>query len=549
MAPGRRHALNALALLLWIVAQWCLFAGYVERAIAWAYPGGSDQVATLARAYQANDVMRTRGLAAGAREAIASSGAPGTLLPLQAALFQQAFGRTRLASLSVGFAYLAAFQVVLVLTLVWLSGRWSVGWLGLGLLLAARAPFQDVGGWADLRQDTSALGLMGIFVGAAVRSDAFARRGWALAAAGAALVLVAMRTLTSVYLAGILGTFALLVWWRARRAPEGDPWRARRTGLAWAVALFGLATSALVAVKWTAIRDYYVVGHLTGPDRLLHHLGAHDLGAILLFYPTSFARDHAGWPLLVLAALVVLAAAVSSRGHARPPEAARATEGPLALAALACVVPYVVLTTDQARSIVVIGIVLGPAVWLTALLVVRLSGAVAGAPRPPRVERTLALCAVLALGVGACLQWTRLHAAGPYAPRAASVQSAKDLHQMVALRARARGWQAPVVIVDRLAESLVPSIATTESAERLGFVQRVRFGLWRYGAIPQDEAEAAIDRADFVLLSQGAGPSAFPFDGSLAALHDVLVLRCARAHQPIGRFRVDGLDAVLYERR
>jgi hypothetical protein len=548
MTNSRRHVVGGLALLLWLVAQWILFSGYVAREVAWAYPGGADQVATLARAYQTSEVLRTQGLVAGIREGLATSGAGSTLLPLQAALFQQAFGRTRLSGLAVGFLYLAAFEVVLVLCLVRLSGRWSVAALGLGLLLCAESPFLALGGLTDLRQDLSAAALMGVFVAAGVHARAFARKGWSVAAAAVALLLMSIRTLSVVYLAGILGAFALLVWWRSRRAAAGDPWRARRSGLARAGAIVGLAALALVAFRWRAIHDYYVVGHLTGPDRLLLDAGVRALGDVLLFYPRSFARDHAGWPLIAAGLLAVLAAGLAGRGRARSPEAAD-TAASLALSALAFAVPFAVLTADVAKSPVVIGIAVGPWVLLVVLAVVRLSGAVAGAALPVRVERTLALLAAAAIALGLCTQWTRFGARGRFAGHEAEVQSVKDLHGLVARRARARGWTAPTVTVDRLAEWLVPSIATTESAERHGFVQRVRFGVWRYGPVTREEAEGSIDRSEFVVLTSATGPAALPFDASMRELRPLLVERCARAHEAVGRFRVASTEVVLYERR
>jgi hypothetical protein len=549
MRLPRRHLVGAIALIAWLFAQWTLFSGYVSREIAWAYPGGADQVATLARAYQTNEVLRTQGLFAGIREGVGTSGASGVLLPLQAALFQQALGRTRLAGLAVGFAYFAAFQVALVLTLLWLSGRWSVAWLGLGLLLSAHSPFFVVGGIADLRQDLCALALLGTFTCAAVRSRAFALTGWSVAAGAVAVLLIAMRTLTVVYLGGILGAFTTLVWWRSRRAPEGDAWRSRRWGLACVTALLALAVVVLVGARWETIRAYYVVGHLTGSDRLLHDAGVRGLADALLFYPRSFARDHAGGPLVGAAVLVVAAAAAARWRHPPTPESTGATGATLALAAIACAVPFAVLTADVARSSSVVGIVLGPAVWIVMLAVVRLSGAVAGAALPEHRERTLAVLAAGALALGLYTQWSFLQGPGRFAGREAEVQSVKDLHATVARHSRARGWTAPVVTVDRLAESLIPSLATTESAERLGFVQRVRFGVWKYGAVSRGEAEASIDRSDFVVLTGRTGALSFPFDVSMQELHPALVERCARAHEPVGRFRFASMEVTLYERR
>src|SRR5262249_2955657 len=158
-----------------------------------------------------------RGVRFGLRRPIAN----GLLLHVQAAVLCVLFGPSRLTALSLNFLYFAAFQTVLFAVLYRLTQRWSVAFLGLGLLLTALSPHSPAGGLLDFRIDCIAFSLFGILLCTVVRSGFFSSLRWSLAVGAVALLLVLFRFLTSVYLAGILGA-----WWlftAARWVLSRDP--------------------------------------------------------------------------------------------------------------------------------------------------------------------------------------------------------------------------------------------------------------------------------------------------------------------------------------
>lgn len=550
---GARAAAGWLAVALLIVFQWGLFRTYVAREVAWAYPAYSDQVAALSRSYEIHARIRSGGLITGLREGLDMTGASGTLLPLQAAVLHRLFGPSRLSALAVSFLYFAAFQAVLVATLLWLTGRWSLAFLGLGLLLTVRSPFLPVGGLADFRLDSAAASLMGVFLCLAIRSRTFKGRSWSLVAGMGAALLVMVRTLALVYLAGILAAFAALTLWRGRNgsaAPDAGAWRRRRSGLLAASLVLGALSFPLVWHKWQRIHDYYVVGHVTGPNKWIHprQLGLRTLGDVLLYYPISLLRDHAG-PRFLLASVVVLAMSGVASRWAGPAKGHDPDWGPaFAFVGLAFAVPLAILTGDIAKSPVVAGILIPPTLWLVLLGAVRWTGSAWSGPAAPWPGHALRVLCLVVLGLGLGTQWEAFAGPGPHALPREDIEAAKALHRMIGESSLAMGWSSPLVTADRLADFIVPSIATTEMVERRGIFLKVRFGVWEYGEISQARALDSIARSDFVVLTTSRQPESFPFDSSMRELHPALVQACERDHVPMGRFTIQGIEVVPYVR-
>ena len=525
----------------------------MTREVAWAYPTGFDQVASLSRSYEIHERIRSGGMIAGLREGLGLTGASGTLLPVQAAALHRLFGPSRLSALAVSFLYFAAFQAVLVATLLWLTGRWSLAILGLGLLLTARSPFFPLGGLADFRMDSAAASLMGVFLCLAIRSRTFVRRSWSLVAGMGAALLVMMRTLTLVYLAGIIIGFAALILWRGRNgsaAPDAKAWRRRRSGLLAASLVLGAVAFPLVWHKWQRIHDYYVVGHVTGPDKWIHprQLGLRTPGDILLYYPISFLRDHAGPRFLLASAAVLAMSGIASR-RSGPAKGQDPDWWPaFAFVGLAFAVPLAILMGDIAKSPVVAGILIPPALWLVLLGAVRWTGSAWSGPAALRPGHALRVLCLVVLGLGLETQWEAFAGPGPHALHREDIEAAKALHRVIGESSLAMGWSSPLVTADRLADFIVPSIATTEMVERRGIFIKVRFGVWEFGEISEERALDSISRSDFVVLTSSDREAVLPFDSSMQKLHPRLVEACQRDHVALGRFRIQGIEVVPYVR-
>jgi hypothetical protein len=210
----------------------------------------------------------------------------------------------------------------------------------------------------------------------------------------------------------------------------------------------------------------------------------------------------------------------------------------------------VVLTTDVAKSVVVAGILVAPALWLVLLGAVRVAGAGRGQPlESPRAERALLVLGVSILALGTHAQWIGFRGPGPLAVQRPDVEAAKELHGLIGSSSHIMGWTAPVITVDRLADFLVPSLVTTEISERRGLFIKVRFGAWGFGEVNEEMALDSISRSDFVVLTTSEDPAdSTPFDASMRKLHPRLVSACERGHVPLGRFRIHGVEAVPWVR-
>src|SRR5262249_5625565 len=150
-----------------------------------------------------NEQARSEGILRGLKLGVVEPIPSGMLLHVEATALYWLFGPSRLIALLPNFAYFALFQCALAGTLRWLSGRWSVALLGIGVLLTAHAPYTAYGGLMDFRIDFIALSLFGIFICIVVRSEFFSSLPLALLAGAVAALLSLFRYIAIVYVAGI----------------------------------------------------------------------------------------------------------------------------------------------------------------------------------------------------------------------------------------------------------------------------------------------------------------------------------------------------------
>ncbi len=351
--PNGRATLGWVAVGLGLLVQYGLFREFGRRELVWAYPPACDQVCYLLSSYSTFEEILRRGLAAGLWHGWKLGHPQGLLLHLQAALLYFVTGPGRLSALTLNFLHFAALQLALVGTLRWLTGRWSVALLGLGLLLSAGCPFVLAGGIADFRIDFIAWCLYGILLCAVVRSDVFASLRWSAAVGATAVWLVLFRLVALGHLAAValvlLPVLTARLAWRWRD-PAGRRVELRR----WAGV--GVAAGMLAAlslpVLWglrEAIKAYYVVGHVTGEERAVRlAMFLRDGGELYAYYPRMLLSALTGRTFLRLAAVALIAAAtVGGWLWARAPRARiafLAVALPLgALAVLALATPVAVL--------------------------------------------------------------------------------------------------------------------------------------------------------------------------------------------------------------
>jgi hypothetical protein len=556
LSKEKSGAAGWIAIALLVLAEYGLFRQFALREVVWAYPTKFDQAAALRRSYETFEKVRTDGLLAGIRDRLSQPAPTGVLMPIEAAVLYLVIGPSRLSALTVNFLHFALFQVVLLYTLRWWSGRWAPGWLGLGLLLSASAPFAAAGGLMDFRMDTLALCLWGVFMCAVIRSGVFAQRAWSIASGAVAGVLVVVRFLTLAYVAGVLTVLFLFLL--TRHARGGVSREAGATSTPGGVVAAGLMMSAValpaLAGNMETIRNYYGPGHFFGFERQIWLREQHLSTAWdnLLYYPRSLALDQAGPLMLWMCAIAVVVAAVVARMTKDSPEdTPRSDFVTTGVFVGSCfLVPLIVLTVDAVKSGVVASILVPPLLWITLVLVIRLTGAVRGRRIPPLREKALAGLSALATLVGAWHQLDQMRRPGPLAGQRRDISEVLSLYDTIGEHSRRLGWSAPRVSMDRIAEFLNPGLVPAVVYERRGLLLGYNGALGsRIFAITEQEALALAEGSDFVVVTDdGPDLSPFPFESSMRAIRPSLRRLCDERFARLGEFHFFGREATLYAR-
>jgi hypothetical protein len=565
--PTWRTAAGWVAVAIAIVVQYGLFRQYALREIAWALPGNSDQCGYLSRSYALFETILSSGLRAGIKQTWLEGGANGTQLSIQASLLYLVLGPSRLSALTLGFAYFALFQVALVGTVRWLTGRWSAAFLGLGLLLAARSTFLDPGGIMDFRIDFCALSLFGLFLCIAIRSEMFRLWPWSAGVSAMAILLFFFRFLATTYLVGILGL--LFVWfclkaWICRADPDKGPAYLRRVG---GLALVGILCAAVmlpaVLLKWHDIKNYYI-DHLFNHENEVRCEEYGYTGTVvrLLYYPKSLLLDHAGPAFLwlgggVLCACLALAGAriLRKSAHAGSSEAPAPAHSEFALmfALLGAIVPLAVLTAYGSPSPVVGGIAVGALVWSILLTALRLLNL----PRLPGVEgdrwssRGLATLAAVAMLVGACVQFGNYGKHSFPGSNRAECEEAVRMYDIIGQHAHRMKWTSPSVAHNVITDTLHAWHINTVAYELHGVNLSAREKLAKnISAVSEAEALAAIGKCNFAVLQKHTASSVYPYpiNIGLRGLYPKLEAACERSCFVLGRFRVFGDEVTVYAR-
>ncbi len=551
-APGRwRDILGWAAVAALLLLQYGLFRQYAQREVVWAYPFNYDQIVFLGQSYDTYEQILNRGAYDGLKYGFYLRTPNGALLHLQAALLFLLLGAGRLSALTLNFLYFALLQAALAGTLRWLTRRWSVALLGVGLLLAALTPFSYTGGVMDFRIDFIAFCLFGIFACAVLRSRVLLSRRWSLAVGLAAAWLVLNRTLTLVYLTGmaaLLAVFFLGQFWRGRD-PRARYAAARRLG---GLAVAGAVLAAVVVpVLWdrrAQLTAYYIVGHVTGVEKFIR---AQKDGNPYLFYPESLLSDHAGPTFLKLAGLALLVGAVARALRAVRPGGPRRLEMAPAFAFLAAAlaVPLAALTVDMHRSPCTGNVLLVGVLGLVLAGLVRLAGLHREGRGRPLLEGALAVLAAVAVACGAGTQMNNYGNHGRLTRARYDVEQILALHDRIYRRCRDCCWAAPVI------SSTFNFDYTQHETHRVLAYERhgtwLRTGQTLGGNIFDLTDQQITDGArasDFLLLVSTTTPSTYPGDKRLQAALPELGAFCEAHMERLGTFNIEGNDVTLYAR-
>ncbi len=543
-----------------LLVQFLLFRQFVEREIAWMMPRSFDQSAYLLHSYQTYEVMVERGLWKGLETGLRQPVPNGLLLHVQGALMHFLFGPSRMSALSLNFVYYALLQLAVVAVLHWTTRRWSVAFLGLGLLLAALSPFGPCGGMDDFRIDFIAFCLYGVWMCTLVRSGFFQSRRWSLVVGVMALVIVLFRYITFVSIVTILGAYLVLLtgrWLRTRRDRELHAALGHQIRNLVSASVICLVFAVPVLLwRARALYSYYVVNYILGGDHNIRaaELGLHSLIQHVSYYPLSVLFDHSGISFLVLGGFICALGLLLRwlKPMAREEQASPLAPGlPIWLYfAVAGLVPLGIMTVSISKSPITGNIIVQPLFWLLLLPLVAWAQARKGVSLT--TERWLAGVAGVGLFVGmnGQLHAASIHRSGTLHPY--------DTEQMLALiqdlRTEQRNLSVEKVRVasDTLSDWLYSTTMQVYLYERerklVDLSSTLGSSLF---AIGEKEALASLAEADFAILQENYlqdKSSVYPFHHSMQQVHPQLRRYCQEHFTLKGKYVVHGDTYLLYVR-
>jgi hypothetical protein len=544
------------------LAQFCLFYQYVHREILWAYPAMWDQTRFLQESHDVLRAILAEGFPRGFIHAFGPTTPTGNLLPMEAGVLYLFFGDSRLTALLVLFLHWIVLQAVVVATIRWLSGRWSVVAIALALLLLAASPFRETGGLTDFRIDFAAFCAFGVFICLAIRSNLFVDRRPSMLAGLVASYLILLRFITLVYL-GVIGVmfFVMVVTLRLfRRQPaDGDRDRMRLMNL---LLVGGLVLAICLPFFWhnrNAIQRYYVVGHATGGEKYIRarESGINSQRDSFLYYPRSVWEEHAGPLFCGTAAMLVLASLVLAGLRRKYPTLESSTamserlDATAAYAFLVCCLLglYLVLTIDTSKSPVVGDIFIPPLWAMISLGLVYATGATGSAVR--WLDTALRGLALLLLAIAVCYQISSYGCQGQFTRQRTEVERVLELHDLVGKKCEEFGLSTPAIGTDRIRDVFYPGVLAITQWERhhIALAPRDAYPQGIF-AVSENVVMDGLRTADFVLLtlSPDVENSAYPFDNSMQAMHSKLAEFCDREMVPLKDTSFFGQHVRLYMR-
>jgi hypothetical protein len=579
-----RKSFGWILIAVLLLVEYGLFRQFAEREVAWAYPANHDQTVFLSQTYETYETILDQGLWAGLWHGFnvlgpqntlahlqaslrensspppaARRSATGALIHIQGALLFLMLGPSRLSALTLNFLYFALLQLVLAWTLHWLTRRWSVALIGVGILLTAVAPFYYVGGLMDFRIDFIALCIYGVLMGLVLRSGVFASRRWSLVAGAVSALLVLFRFITAVYLTGIFGLLVPYFCFRlCRRRRDPAAWQVelrRLTGLLTAGLILALVTGPVLWHRREAIKHYYIVGHVTGQEK---HIRAQQFSANhpYAFYTRSLLLDQAGPTFLTLCALMFgigLVLALRAKSAAQRARDRAGLDVALAYVFLgtSLVVPLIILPMHISPSPVVVNIVLTPLLCLVLLSLAACTGLHRTGRRRRFLEFSLAVLAVVAMGVGIWEQFSQYGRRSPMSLRRADIQKVLRLYAEIGKYCRAFNLKAPRISTNTTVDYLNFNVARVLLYERQGLACEPQPGLGsNIFAVTKPEALAIGRQSDFVIISQPSAPreSVYPFEKCMKRITPALTALCKRNYKRLKSFHLGDTELTLFVR-
>lgn len=502
-----------------------LYFAYFTREIEPFPPANDDQAAYLTELYTLTDNVHSGGLMNLLRSLAQPGSGASVVFPLEGTIMQLITNGGRLAALLVNFLgmfllFTIAFAAVSGLT----HGRWiAIGVLG--PILAQGTFWVGAGGLFDYRIDFIAFCLYGAWVCAVIRSETFSDRSWSIIAGLLATALVLNRVLSVLYVVGttacviVILLFARWFWLHDITLRI----RQRMVNIAISTAILILVSAPFLVVHWPAIRFRYVGLHLFAEDKVARQLS---VGIVqwwdnLTYYPWAIWIDHLGRGFLVacIAFCIGVAAHVLHERYLEPRRDKVSVSPPgglqvgleVAFLLSSIIVPLAILTANSIKYSSVAGVMGVPIALALTLVPARiLAGRV--------TTRPIVIGSAVAFVIGVVVHLDYSVRRPPLGSRSVR-QGWADTVRWIDQDARARGIGSPRLFFDLVAPQWNASAFTAFAYEKSGILTSFNHLFPRsILSFSRADAFAALEQADYVVLTEVPKAGPFPFFATMAEL-------------------------------
>jgi len=356
-----------LVLAVLLLIEYGIFHTYLLRDIVPFYPKSYDQTVYLAESYKLYEQMLAKGRFFA--ELLKHNALSQTLLfHVQGAIVFLVFGANRLVALNINFFYFIFLQLFAVYCIRQITGRYRYGLVLIGLLLTANSLIMA----SDFRIDFIVSCLYGVLCLAILRADIFISIRWTFVAALIAIFLIAMRYITVCYVLGMLGViggYYILEAILSKKYRDLALARIRHMFI-YGFCLLGVVVP-LIGLNWQLIHDYYIVGHVTGGEKLMRlqvALQAINSQSAYLFYPIMFFKSHFSVNTVLQMSLIIVFYSIllftARNSLATKDKKVIDYKNMVIFLLISLFVPLIVLTLDDSKSVLVINVILVPFVTL-----------------------------------------------------------------------------------------------------------------------------------------------------------------------------------------
>lgn len=534
------------------LAEFLLFDIMTSRHHAWVYPRWNDQIQYLTECYTGYEYLRQHGFWAGMAHTLSNPAAQGTLHDFFAVLIFCIAGPSRSAALSLNFLAFLAWQGAVFATWSRLAKRWSVAWLGVGLLLCLHV-LVDVsqGSPVDFRLDWLACCAVGVVSCLALYTDGLRHTGWTAVWGASIGIAILIRFVTTAYFgvmfAALLGMLLLGLICSKQKAHTGA--RVLRLILAGAVAAAISLPFLWHNRDW--VLNYYWIGHLTGPESAIRSPQFGILRSLAFVFGESLWRLHLGLWFVSAASvsLVGLAIAVWLKGKpsAQPDTAGRNGLGYASLmGAILLLIPAAILVLHSQKSLHV------ESVLVPGLLTILLTIATAFVWRIGNTSRFIPVVIASGTLLVGVLHFTVYVLRYPHSPEfTADARKVNQLADYLYSTARLNGLVTPNLGVDQITDCLDGQIMRVICYER--HRQWVPFMMTLPTGIAEENESILWERlqhSDFMLVTDEPGVQGFwPYDQQMRRLYPAMKGWCDANLQLVESFRLLNRQMTLYQRQ